>query len=399
MRPLKRAECPSGSLNATHFFIISLPRFHLLRHAKKLWSAVRASNLGPLSRLWWLEHADRAGGPAADGRRKGDRGRLPARGQARRTGRGKPRSPADSPSRGGAAKRPGQRSSEARSVLGVAWCRVRWWLVGGDPGIGKSTLLLQSGQVMGSRARCLYVSVRRVGQQVEAALANAGFARGGESNQPPAPWLKPDLELFSRARSPCGRRAIHRPASKRFTNAEAQQCARLGGPGARLRRPPCSALAKRQDTALLCWWACHQGGHAAGPKVLEHLVDAVLHLPRVNRFGQSRLLRGQEKNALFGATAELGVFEMRDRGSPEVTQSSELFPRPAMDRPQERPRSWLCEGTRTPLVELPVAGEAAPSYAKRRGAPPLGIGIKTVCTKILACWKAPGPAALPFFDC
>lgn len=81
-------------------------------------------------------------------------------------------------------------------------------------------------------------------------------------------------------------------------------------------------LAKRQGTALLLVGHVTKDGVLAGPKVLEHLADAVLTFEG-DRFASQRLLRVVKKR--YGATHELGVFEMRSGGLQEVTNPSELF--------------------------------------------------------------------------
>ena len=120
-------------------------------------------------------------------------------------------------------------------------------------------------------------------------------------------------------------------------------------------------LAKKLDIALLLVGHVTKEGMLAGPKVLEHLVDAVLTFEG-DRFASHRLLRAVKNR--FGATHELGVFEMRDRGLLEVSNPSELF----LGSPEGSvgmATIVACEGTRPLVVEL-QALVSTTSYASPR---------------------------------
>jgi DNA repair protein RadA/Sms len=108
-------------------------------------------------------------------------------------------------------------------------------------------------------------------------------------------------------------------------------------------------VAKREDITLLIVGHVTKEGAIAGPKVLEHLVDTVLYFEG-DRFASHRLLRSTKNR--FGATHEVGVFEMVDRGLREVDNPSELF---LGDRQSMAPGTSIvvaCEGTRPIVVEL-----------------------------------------------
>jgi DNA repair protein RadA/Sms len=121
-------------------------------------------------------------------------------------------------------------------------------------------------------------------------------------------------------------------------------------------------LAKRQNITLFIVGHVTKEGAIAGPKVLEHLVDTVLYFEG-DRFASHRLLRSVKNR--FGATHEVGVFEMSDRGLQEVLNPSALF---LGDRGEATPGTATivaCEGTRPIVVELQAL--AAPSsYASPR---------------------------------
>ncbi|MEM1426741.1 MAG: DNA repair protein RadA, partial [Cyanobacteria bacterium P01_H01_bin.130] len=108
-------------------------------------------------------------------------------------------------------------------------------------------------------------------------------------------------------------------------------------------------LAKREDITLLIVGHVTKEGAIAGPKVLEHLVDTVLYFEG-DRFASFRLLRSVKNR--FGATQELGVFEMVDRGLREVANPSALFLGDREERVSGTANIVACEGTRPIVAEL-----------------------------------------------
>ena len=122
-------------------------------------------------------------------------------------------------------------------------------------------------------------------------------------------------------------------------------------PGSVAQVRECSAalqqIAKRQNISLLIIGHVTKDGMLAGPKVLEHLVDAVLTFEG-DRFASHRLLRGVKNR--FGATSELGVFEMQADGLSEVSNPSELF----LSKTSAPGISTIvtCEGTRPLAIDI-----------------------------------------------
>ena len=139
----------------------------------------------------------------------------------------------------------------------------------------------------------------------------------------------------------------------RIDSIQALHDGELGSaPGSVAQVRECAAalarIAKRQNTALLLVGHVTKEGMLAGPKVLEHLVDAVLTFEG-DRFASHRLLRAVKNR--FGATHELGVFEMRGQGLAQVLNPSELFL--GSDEPSAGTATIVaCEGTRPLVVEL-----------------------------------------------
>lgn len=192
----------------------------------------------------------------------------------------------------------------------------------GDPGIGKSTLLLQSARALAADCSVLYVSAEESAQQVKLRWRRLQQpAEGGPGEEGLQLLAETDLELVLQELEAL------RPAVAIIDSIQALHDAELNSaPGSVSQVRECAAalqrLAKRQDMALLLVGHVTKEGMLAGPKVLEHLVDAVLTFEG-DRFASHRLLRAVKNR--FGATHELGVFEMRDRGLAEVTNPSELF--------------------------------------------------------------------------
>ena len=271
-------------------------------------------------------------------------------------------------------------------------------LVGGDPGIGKSTLLLQSARAMAARASVLYVSAEESAQQVKLRwrrLAEASPAQpeAGESETAADFQLlaETDLELVLQELEAL------RPAVAIIDSIQALHDAELGSaPGSVSQVRECAAalarIAKRQDTALLLVGHVTKEGALAGPKVLEHLVDAVLTFEG-DRFASHRLLRAVKNR--FGATHELGVFEMRDRGLAEVTNPSELVL--GGDEPSAGTATIVaCEGTRPLVVELQALVSTTSYASPRRSATGIAVGR---LHQILAVLEKHLGLPLSRFDC
>ncbi len=267
-------------------------------------------------------------------------------------------------------------------------------LVGGDPGIGKSTLLLQSARALAEACSVLYVSAEESAQQVKLRWRRLGPEEGAEGAGDQAGLqllAETDLELVLQELEAL------RPAVAIIDSIQALHDAELSSaPGSVSQVRDCAAalqrLAKRQDTALLLVGHVTKEGMLAGPKVLEHLVDAVLTFEG-DRFASHRLLRAVKNR--FGATHELGVFEMRDRGLAEVTNPSELFL--GGDGPCAGTATIVaCEGTRPLLVDLQALVSTTSYASPRRTA--TGIGINRL-HQILAVLEKHMGLPLSRFDC
>ena len=236
-------------------------------------------------------------------------------------------------------------------------------MLGGEPGIGKSTLLLQALAGLAKAGhRCLYVTAEESAQQVRLRAERLGAL-------PPNLWLVSDTALphvlghiESVAPDVVAVDSIQ-------TVFEPRLClgARVGRAGARVRPSPRPCVEGAGDVARCSSATSPRTAPLAGPRVLEHLVDTVLSFEG-ERHHALRLLRAVKHR--FGATDELGLFEMTDAGLESVPDPSALF---LADRRPGTPGSVVApvlDGHRPLLVEV----QALVAPFGHPHAPPLGAG-------------------------
>ncbi len=231
-------------------------------------------------------------------------------------------------------------------------------LVGGDPGIGKSTLLLQMAMEMADRKsskkplKVLYVS----GEESERQIKMRALRLTRLADEKPAEEFSQDLLLLTETNLESileqvgavkpdllivdSIQTVYLPNlnSSAGSVGQVRECAN------QLRE-----LAKSSGMAVFLVGHVTKEGVIAGPRVLEHIVDTVLYLEG-DRFQSYRLLRSVKNR--FGATAEVGVFEMRERGMIEVTNPSEAFLAERMVNAAGSAIAVTMEGTRPLLVEM-----------------------------------------------
>ncbi len=233
-------------------------------------------------------------------------------------------------------------------------------LIGGDPGIGKSTLLLQiSGLLAQGGQRVLYASGEESAQQVRMRADRLGIASDNlyilaETNLSQIlghiEQLKPGLAIVD---------SIQSVYLEDLTSSAGSISQVREGAAALLR------LAKSTQIPILIVGHVTKAGAIAGPRVLEHIVDAVLYLEG-ERFHAYRLLRGVKNR--FGSTNEVGVFEMGESGMSEVANPSQVF---LSERLEAAPGSTIAvtlEGTRPILVEVQALASATSLSLPRRTA-------------------------------
>ena len=214
-------------------------------------------------------------------------------------------------------------------------------LIGGDPGIGKSTLILQSATAMAHERSVLYVAAEESAEQVKLRWNRIEDSPGNLHL-----LAETDLDLVIKELD------YLKPAVAIIDSIQALHDQNLSSsPGSVAQVRECSAalqqIAKKENISLLIIGHVTKDGMLAGPKVLEHLVDAVLTFEG-DRFASHRLLRGIKNR--FGATCELGVFEMQADGLSEVSNPSELF----LSKTSAPGISTIvtCEGTRPLAIDI-----------------------------------------------
>ena len=207
---------------------------------------------------------------------------------------------------------------ELDRVLGGGLVAAAAVLVGGDPGIGKSTLMLQAAAAL-SRAgrRVLYISGEEAVEQIRLRARRLGLETAPLelaatiSVRDIAGALESERELAMVVIDSIQTMWLDSVESAPGTVTQVRQA------GFELIR-----LAKSRGFCLILVGHMTKEGTLAGPRVLEHMVDAVLHFEG-DRGHQFRILRGTKNR--FGATDEIGVFEMTDRGLAEVANPSAVF--------------------------------------------------------------------------
>lgn len=243
---------------------------------------------------------------------------------------------------------------ELDRVLGGGAVRGSLVLVGGAPGIGKSTLMLQICQSMGQSSRVLYVSGEESTHQIKMR----------------AHRLQVDTEnllVLSETRLSHILTCVEREqpdvlivdSIQTLYNEEID-----GTPGGIGQVKDCTLtlmqLAKTQDITIFIIGHINKEGSIAGPKVLEHMVDCVLYFEG-DQHMTYRILRAAKNR--FGATNEIGVFEMLDKGLKEVENPSEML---LSGRPADAPGTCVTcvmEGARPVLAEIQAL--VAPAVGNR----------------------------------
>jgi len=231
-------------------------------------------------------------------------------------------------------------------------------LVGGDPGIGKSTLLLQAAAAFASAgARTIYVSGEEAPAQIRMRAARLGLAQ--------APVL---LAAETNLRDILTTLDAERPALVIIDSIQTMWADHVdSAPGSvsqvRATAHELTSFAKRRDVSVILVGHVTKDGQIAGPRVIEHMVDTVLYFEG-ERGHQFRILRAVKNR--FGPADEIGVFEMTGQGLAEVTNPSALF---LGERAETASGSVVfagIEGTRPVLVELQALVAPSPLGTPRR---------------------------------
>jgi len=241
-------------------------------------------------------------------------------------------------------KRLSLRGEELQRVLGGGLVPGSVVLVGGDPGIGKSTLLIQVAvEFARTHGKTLYVSAEESARQIKLRADRLGLDTD-------------NLYVYSETSLDAILEQMEQlqPALVIVDSIQTVYLEDVGSAAGSVSQVREGALrllqfAKQQNTPIFLVGHVTKEGAIAGPRVLEHIVDAVLYLEG-ERFHQYRLLRGVKNR--FGSTNEVGVFEMTQLGMREVPNPSEVF---IAERSAGTPGSTVAvmlEGTRPLLIEV-----------------------------------------------
>jgi DNA repair protein RadA/Sms len=249
-------------------------------------------------------------------------------------------------------------SGELDRVLGGGLVPGSLVLLGGAPGIGKSTLLLQTARaVAATGAPVLYVSGEESLGQLKGRAARLGAVPRALQG-----LCETDIQ---RVVAETGRRELGLLVVDSIQAMFDPELASAPGSVAQVRECAARLMYLAKSTGLAIFMVGHatKDGSLAGPRVLEHLVDAVLELESTP--GQEHRVLRSRKNR-FGSTRELGVFEMTGEGLTEVTNPSELF---LSERAPPTPGAVVTatlEGTRPLLVEVQALVAPTPYGSPRR---------------------------------
>ena len=232
---------------------------------------------------------------------------------------------------------------ELDRVLGGGLVLGSLTLVGGDPGIGKSTLLLQICQYLGEDKSILYISGEESMSQIKLRAERLHVSTGRLS-----------LACETNVESILSACMLHQPDILIVDSIQTMLCDHVSGtPGSVSQIKEATAafmhLAKEQGITVFIIGHVTKEGALAGPKILEHMVDTVLYFEGDKNLNY-RILRTVKNR--FGSTNEIGVFDMQSGGLAEIDNPSKMF----LDgRPENVPGTCVAcilEGTRPVLAEI-----------------------------------------------
>lgn len=246
---------------------------------------------------------------------------------------------------------------ELNRVLGGGLVKGSLVLLGGEPGIGKSTILLQICQFLGKEHSVLYVSGEESARQIKLRAQRLGVdtenlyiltATDAEAVADTIVQCAPDIAIIDSIQT----MSISSISSSPGSLTQVRECTNLF-----------MHTAKNQEIPVIIVGHVNKDGAIAGPKVMEHIVDAVLYFEG-ERHQSYRLLRAVKNR--FGSTNEIGVFEMIDKGLREVKNPSQML---LSGRPLDVSGTCVAcvmEGTRPILAEVQALASKTSYSVPRR---------------------------------
>ena len=249
--------------------------------------------------------------------------------------------------------------SEFDRILGGGLVQGSLVLIAGDPGIGKSTILLQTGgELCKNCKKVLYVSAEESSSQLKLRAERLSINSENlyvypqtsmESIKSQIEEIMPDIVVIDSIQAIYSQNV----ASSAGSVSQIRECTNL-----------LMHIAKSKNITIIVIGHVTKDGNIAGPKILEHMVDTVIHFEG-DKYKSYRMLRSMKNR--FGNTSEVGIFEMMSDGLKEVTNPNELF---LNERSQvATPGSAIVvtnEGTRPLLVEIQALVGTTPYPTPRR---------------------------------
>ena len=241
------------------------------------------------------------------------------------------------------------RIGELDRVLGGGIVKGSLVLVGGDPGIGKSTLLLEMCKnLVETDVKVLYVSGEESVSQIKSRAVRLGITKGSKAEDTLMLLSDNELENIESQIESLEAEVVIIDSIQTIMSGDIDNAP---GTVSQVREVTSRLLqvAKQKNAAVFIVGHVTKEGTVAGPRTLEHMVDSVLYFEG-DESGGFRILRANKNR--FGSTNEIGVFNMTDTGLEEVTNPSEFF---LSGRPSEASGSVVVctvEGTRALLVEI-----------------------------------------------
>lgn len=249
--------------------------------------------------------------------------------------------------------------SEFDRILGGGLVQGSLVLIAGDPGIGKSTILLQtSGELCKNNKKVLYVSAEESASQLKLRAQRLSINSNNlyvypqtsmESIKAQIEEITPDVVVIDSIQAIYSQNV----ASSAGSVSQIRECTNL-----------LMHIAKSKNITIIVIGHVTKEGNIAGPKVLEHMVDTVIYFEG-DKYKSYRMLRSMKNR--FGNTSEVGIFEMHSDGLKEVKNPNELF---LNERSQvAAPGSAIIvtnEGTRPLLVEIQALVGSTPYPSPRR---------------------------------